>query len=245
MAVVNVRWPQLLHRFCRYVFLSVGLAALGYFIGVMVRASAGLDPWSVLSMGLTFHFPITFGRSSQLQGVVIIAIAWMLGRAPTLATLLNMYLVGAAYDAFDRWGWLPAPAGTVWESALLLAVAVLGMSFAGTWYMHANLGAGPRDSLFLALVERTGFRISVVQWGLLAIATLIGVLLGGPVGAGTVVAVVATGPCQEIWFRLFGWIARQPWSFRIVQDPVRRRPGEGAATPARARRGAPGPSPGA
>ncbi|MBX6350704.1 MAG: hypothetical protein IRZ11_04245 [Clostridia bacterium] len=215
--------PGWLRGMLRYAYLVMGLVELGYGLGILVRANAGLDPWSVLTMGFTHVLPVTFGRSSQILGIFIIAIAWLLGRRPTLATLVNMYVVGAAYDAFDRWGWLPPPAATPAQSALLLALGVLATTFAGTWYMHANLGAGPRDSLFLALVERTGYRISVVQWGLQGLVTVVGYLLGGPVGVGTAVAVAAAGPCQELWFRAFRWASAQPWTFGLVEDPVRRR----------------------
>ena len=73
-------------------------------------------------------------------------------------------------------------------------IAVIGL--ASALYIGANFGAGPRDSLMLAIVHR-GPRISVASWAIRSRALSLGFALGGPVGIGTVLFALGLGPCIE------------------------------------------------
>lgn len=60
------------------------------------------------------------------------------------------------------------------------------MGYTQYLYMRAALGCGPRDTLLVGLSKRlTRIPTGVISIGLLSTATLIGYLLGGPVGIGT------------------------------------------------------------
>jgi uncharacterized membrane protein YczE len=73
-------------------------------------------------------------------------------------------------------------------------IAVIGL--ASALYIGASYGAGPRDSLMLAIVRR-GPRISVASWATQIGALSIGFAFGGPVGVGTVLFALGLGPCIE------------------------------------------------
>ena len=69
-------------------------------------------------------------------------------------------------------------------------------------YMIAALGCGPRDTLLVGLAKRLSrLPIGAVSIGLLSLATLIGWLLGGPVGVGTLICAFAQGPIMQFAFR--------------------------------------------
>jgi uncharacterized membrane protein YczE len=69
-------------------------------------------------------------------------------------------------------------------------------------YMIASLGCGPRDTLLVGLAKRVKMvPIGAVSIALLSTATLIGWLLGGPVGVGTLICAFATGPVMQMAFR--------------------------------------------
>src|SRR5690606_5615652 len=65
-------------------------------------------------------------------------------------------------------------------------------------YVSPRIGAGPRDSLMLILVEKTGLSITVVRAGIEVTVALVGWLLGGPVGVGTVAVALLTGRIVQI-----------------------------------------------
>ncbi len=69
-------------------------------------------------------------------------------------------------------------------------------------YMIASLGCGPRDTLLVGLAKRLKkLPIGAVSIGLLGSATLIGWLLGGPVGIGTLICAFLQGPIMQLSFR--------------------------------------------
>ena len=70
------------------------------------------------------------------------------------------------------------------------------IGLASALYIGASFGAGPRDSLMLALVQR-GPRISVASWAIQIGALTIGFAFGGSVGIGTVLFALGLGPCIE------------------------------------------------
>ena len=73
---------------------------------------------------------------------------------------------------------------------------ILVIGLASALYIGASFGAGPRDSLMLALVRR-GPRISVASWAIQIGALTIGFAFGGSVGIGTVLFALGLGPCIE------------------------------------------------
>jgi uncharacterized membrane protein YczE len=84
----------------------------------------------------------------------------------------------------------------------LLVVGLLCFGVGSALYIGANLGAGPRDSLMLVGSRRTGIRIGAVRAMLEISVLLVGFLLGGTVGVGTLVFAALIGPSVEASFWL-------------------------------------------
>ncbi|HEY8414505.1 MAG TPA: hypothetical protein VIK99_01910 [Thermaerobacter sp.] len=151
-----------------------------------------------------------------------------------------MTLVGLLTDAIPAWGWLPDPdaVSPAAPSGFRLAYGLGGVLVLGVgigWYITANLGAGPRDSLMLALTRRTGKPVGTVRTALELAALVLGWALGGEVGIGTLVTAVTLGWVVQGSLWVFH---RLPFSFGFDVGP---RPGPG---PARAGEGPAGRSPG-
>ena len=92
-------------------------------------------------------------------------------------------------------------------------VALCGL--ASAMYIGAQLGRGPRDGLMTGLVRRTGLSIRVVRTALEVAVVLIGLVLGGVLGLGTVLYALGIGPLTQLM--LPAWI--------VELDPHRRRVG--------------------
>ena len=67
------------------------------------------------------------------------------------------------------------------------------------------MGAGPRDGLMMGLVQKTGRPVSTVRGIIEMTVLVIGNLLGGPVGIGTVISGVTVGYSVQFAFRLGGY----------------------------------------
>jgi uncharacterized membrane protein YczE len=80
---------------------------------------------------------------------------------------------------------------------------ILIQGIATAVYIGVDAGAGPRDSLMLAIHRTTGISIRLARGAIEVIVVLIGWLLGGPLGFGTVIFALLIGPSVQWAFRLF------------------------------------------
>ncbi|MDQ7794456.1 MAG: membrane protein [bacterium] len=204
-----------------------GLILIGFFFvlaygyALIIEARLGVAPWVTLHIGLTNHLPLTVGRATQLVGLAVILLALALGVRPRIGTWLNMILVGYFLDLVMAAGLLPPASGPArsWLY-LFLGSVVMGLGVAG--YLSAGFGAGPRDSLMLGLTRITGRPVGGVRTGLELAALGTGYLLGGPVGAGTVISALLGGPALQFWLALLGPVARTRLGGRLLSPPAAR-----------------------
>jgi uncharacterized membrane protein YczE len=179
----------------RFASLIAALFLYGWGELLTVRADVGLGPWDVLHQAIADHTGWSFGVAVVAVSFTVLVLAAALGERPGIATLLNALIVGSSFDLFDRLNLAPHLHGGAGGVALDVAgIAVIGL--ASALYIGANFGAGPRDSLMLAIVHR-GPRIAVASWAIQIAALSLGFALGGPVGIGTILVALGLGPCME------------------------------------------------
>jgi len=174
----------------RLVQLLIGLWLFGTGEGLIVLAGLGNSPWTVLAQGVSVQTPLSIGVATILISAIVVAAWGLLQEMPGLGTVLNAVLVGIAIDVTLQV--VPSPAG-VWRAVALLGGIAL-VSLASGLYLTARLGPGPRDGLMTAIVRRTGRSFRLVRVTLELSALLIGALLGGTVGIGTVAFALLIGP---------------------------------------------------
>ncbi|MFN3007302.1 YczE/YyaS/YitT family protein [Mycolicibacterium wolinskyi] len=183
----------------RGTLLITGLIGYGFSMGMMVRAGLGLDPWDVFHQGLTRHTPMTIGIASAVVGVVVL-LAWIpLRNRPGIGTVANVIVIAITVDA--TLALLPAPSAMPARIAMMVGAVVLN-AVATVLYIGAGLGPGPRDGLMTGLVARTGLSVRLVRTAIEATVLVIGWLLGGTVGVGTVVYAFGIGPLVQLFLRL-------------------------------------------
>ncbi|HVE97641.1 MAG TPA: hypothetical protein VNA12_00485 [Mycobacteriales bacterium] len=188
----------------RLLQLVTGLTACAVGIVMTLRSGLGVSPWDVLHGGVAERTGIAFGTVVQLVGLVVLALGVLLGGVrPGLGTFANIALIGTVENVLLDAGWLAGldERGLVIRSAVLLAgVAVIG--FGAALYIGAHLGAGPRDSLMVALHVRSGRSVGLARTVVEIVALVVGLLLGGPFGVGTVLYAVGIGAAVQLWFRV-------------------------------------------
>jgi uncharacterized protein len=167
----------------RWLFFLFGLMVMSFGIALMIRAELGIAPWEVLHVGLMQQFGLTVGSWSILTGVAILIGSGLLLREwPKVGAVVNMILVGVFIDLFLFI--LPTvDQMTIRWTMLLASIFINGYGIG--LYIAPGLGAGPRDSLMLALNKRTGWSVQRVRIVLEITVLTVGWLLGGPVFLGT------------------------------------------------------------
>lgn len=185
--------------FARLSRLVVGLLLYGFTMALMVQAGLGLDPWDVFHEGLTHHVPLTFGQVVIVVGAIVLLLWIPLRQRPGIGTVLNVVLIGLAADAGIA---LIPPPDEMWARVVLMLVGIVGNGLAGALYISAELGPGPRDGLWVALVARTRLSVRLVRTAIEASVLVAGFLLGGTVGAGTVLYALAIGPLVQFFLEV-------------------------------------------
>lgn len=170
-------------------------------IVALLESRLGLSPWDVLHQGIARHSPLSFGEANIAVGVVVVAAAAALGARIGVGTVANAVLVGTFVDLQLRLDWVRqlAHGPLAGRIGLLgLGISVIGVGTA--LYIGAAMGAGPRDSLMLALSRRTGVRVGAVRAAIELAALGGGFALGGIVGVGTLAFALLVGPAVEASF---------------------------------------------
>ena len=178
-------------------------SALGLFIfsiGVYltIQANIGLAPWDCLSMGVSAHIGFSYGIVHTAISIAILVIDILLKEKIGYGTILDALLVGNYVDWITYFDPVPV-SESIPVSILMVIIGLLIMGYGQYFYMAAAQGCGPRDSLLIALGKRfPRTPIGVVQTVMVGIALLIGWLLGGPVGIGTVISVFGMGTALQL-----------------------------------------------
>jgi uncharacterized membrane protein YczE len=185
---MGARWRPTPHQL---VQVLIGLWLFGMGEALVVASELGNSPWTVLAEGVSRHTPLSIGAATLVISFVVL-LCWIpLRELPGLGTLLNAVIIGVSIDA--TLALLPhLNALAVRWVALLGGIALVG--FASGLYLTAALGPGPRDGLMTGFVGRTGGSVRVVRCVIELVVVAVGFLLGGTVGAITVLYALAIGP---------------------------------------------------
>lgn len=172
------------------VVTAFGCALIAVGVVGLLEAELGVDPYTVFIDGIAAMFELPIGVALLTAGAVMTSAAWLLGRPPTAGLTMTIGLVAVVVSIVG--GVAPTPSSLVGRTIVMIGAVVLVSIGVGV-YRSVQWAEGPLDALPQALGDRLGrptLMFAVVQAALLAI----GWAMGGQIGIGTVVSVVALGP---------------------------------------------------
>ena len=192
----------------RLARLMWGLFLFALGIAITLNAQIGYAPWDTFHVGLSTTIGISIGTASISVGLVIMLLTVSLREKIGLGTILNMFAIGSFLDLILALNILPvAPNLPLGIAMLILGLIII--SFGSYFYMDSGFGAGPRDSLMVALTRKTRLPIGVCRAGIEGFALFLGWRLGGMVGVGTILSVFLTGFFVQWTFKLMKFDATQ------------------------------------
>nr|WP_241481448.1 YitT family protein [Mesobacillus campisalis] len=177
----------------RWSFFVFGLMVLALGVALTVKGKLlGIGPWDVLHYGLSLKIGLTIGSWSILTGFLLLAAsALATKKIPQIGAFLNMLLLGIFIDVFI---WLLPSIDSVIGAVISFILGIVLIGYGIGLYVSADLGSGPRDSIMIMLVAKTGWSIQWVRNGMELFVLILGWILGGPVGIGTVIIAFFLGP---------------------------------------------------
>jgi uncharacterized membrane protein YczE len=178
----------------RAVLLLGGSLTIASAVAIMLWNQFGPGPLDVFigAVRNATGMPLTFAVWATIG--VLTLVAWALGRRPGPATLAMPLVIGPTMQVllgelqrFDPPGWLAAKLA-IQAGAVALAGVGAGAVIA------SRLGSGTGELLAAAASDRTGGSEPRLRVVLELSFLLFGVLLGGPIGLGTLVVALGIGP---------------------------------------------------
>ena len=151
-------------------------------------------------MALTYHTPITLGESSIGVALLVVLLDLILKEPLGWGTIANSIFIGIWVDALRPY--VPAVPELLPFQITYLLTGTLIMGFATAIYIGVDAGAGPRDTLMLAISRISKVSIRVARTCLEVTVVVVGWLLGGPAWLGTLIAALAIGPAVQFAFRI-------------------------------------------
>ncbi|CAN1507969.1 COG2364 Predicted membrane protein [Candidatus Nanopelagicaceae bacterium] len=174
----------------RVSVLFFGLFIFGLGDSLLIQSEIGNAPWSVLAQGISHRLDITMGWSTFAISSLVLLLWIPLREKPGFGTLSNIALIAAAIQV----GVTVFPTPDSYFVGIIYCLIGIGMVGVGSsLYITCGLGPGPRDGLMTALHHRSGIRIGRVRLGIEGSVLVMGWLLGGTVGLGTLLFATLIG----------------------------------------------------
>ena len=181
-------------------YLCLGLIFFGFGEGLLIVSGVGASPWNVLHQGIAVNLGLSIGTIAFLVSFFVLLLWFFLDQKIGMGTIINFIIIAIMIDVtiyyFDK------PNNFCLQLAMVFA-GILIVGFGTAMYLIANLGAGPRDGLMTGLQKKTNTPIALVRTSIEIIVVLLGWLLGGIVGVGTLFYALGIGAAVALCLNLF------------------------------------------
>lgn len=188
----------------RYFKLILGLFLFAVGTVITINANLGYSPWDVFHQGLGNIFGIKIGTANVIVGVSIVLIEMLRGIKPGIGTILNMLLIGLFMNIIMSINIIPT-FSNMYIRILTIPVGMLIIGLGSYFYIGAGFGAGPRDGLMIFLIQKTNKSIRFIRNSIEITVLIIGYILRGPVGVGTVIISLGLGYAVQFVFSIFNF----------------------------------------
>lgn len=189
------------HLGARFARLVTGLVLFGLGIACMARANLGLGPWSALNDGISRHVGLPLGSVDMLLSLPILLLWLPLRERPGPGTILASVVIGGSTNVGLG---LLLPVEALPLQILLLMVGTTLAAIGSALYLSTNLGPGSRDGLMTGIQRCFGWSVVPVRTSIEGSVLIVGAVLGGSVGVGTVVFALTIGPGLALAYRRIG-----------------------------------------
>lgn len=184
------------HGLKRMGIMTMSILLMGFAVSVFSYSGMGVDPYTALNMSISEKLGISFGFWQMcLNGAILILVGIVSKKLISVGTVFNMIGVGyvcefftSIYDAI-----LPEEKSLIIR-IICMALGVFLLSLSASLYFNCNLGVSPYDALGFVMEEKTKLKYKWCRVATDLVCTIGALVMGGPVGVGTIVTAFFMGP---------------------------------------------------
>ena len=182
---------------------AFGLFGFGVGVYLTIQANIGVAPWDTFYLGINKVTGIQYGNISIAASIIIILIdVFVLKERIGIGTLLDAVVVGKTVDLMNWLNLVPAQQNMI-VGIILMLIGLFIMGFSQYLYMQAGLSCGPRDSMLVGISKKIPkVKVGYIGTAILITVFILGWLLDGPIGVGTIIAVALQGTLMQVAFNI-------------------------------------------
>ena len=189
------------HVLKKTIRLVIGVILCASSTVFMLNSKLGLLPWDVFHQGISNITTMTIGQANIAVSFAIIFLSLALGEKVGIGTIVSIIAVGKIIDIINDIKIIPV-ADNIFTGIIMLIIGMLVMGYGCYLYMGCGLGCGPRDSLMIGLSKKINKPVKMIKTIIEVTALIIGIILGGKFGIGTVISALGVGVFMQIIFKL-------------------------------------------
>ena len=197
--------------------LIIGVILCGSSTVFMLNSNLGLLPWDVFHQGISNITKMTIGQANIAVSFAIILLSIALGEKVGIGTIVNIIVIGKIIDVINYMNIIPV-SDNIFTGIVMLIIGMLVMGYGCYLYMGCGLGCGPRDSLMIGLSKKINKPVKMIKTIIEVTALIIGIILGGKFGIGTVISALGVGVFMQIIFKLNKFDAVQTKQKSIIES---------------------------
>ena len=193
-------------KLLRVVILMVGLTIAHFGVTLFLLSDLGADPFNVLVQGifrttggLSGAGFLTHGNVHRILCFLIILVLLVVDRKYIkIGTILCMFCGGPIIDFFTIiLSGIFAAFPMLWFKVIMLALGCVILAFGMTIVIKSDAGTGPNDLVALVISEKTSIKFSIVRVVTDVLFVIVGFILGGVFGVGTIICACLVGPVAD------------------------------------------------
>lgn len=179
-----------------------GVLVAGISVGLFRRSVFGTDPFQVLVNGISNHITFaSFGTVYMCINLLMLAAIFFLDKHYIgIATFINIFLLGYVVQfSDDVVGKIIGDTPSMLTRIILLIAGVVILCFASAMYFTANLGVSTYDAVSLIMTDKKLGKFKYLRIATDVFCVVVGFLLGGIVGVGTIITAFFMGPLIDFF----------------------------------------------
>ncbi|MDU5111494.1 MAG: hypothetical protein E6248_13695 [Clostridium sp.] len=181
--------------------LMIGFILCASSTVFMLNSNLGLSPWDVFHQGISNVTGLTIGQANILSSIIVIITGIGFKQRIGIGTLLNIVMIGKFVDIIDESNIIPM-ANNLAVGIIMMMIGMFVMGYGCYLYIGCELGCGPRDGVMVGLSSKLKKPIKLIRSSIEIFVLVIGFILGGKVGIGTLISAIFIGYCIQIVFKL-------------------------------------------
>ena len=190
---------RLLRLFASWILVAIG-------VPMLIEAELGVAPFDVFNTGMGNATGWSLGICFIVDAMIFFAIGTALGARPGWGSILGTTVIGPMVNVVLSV--IPKQQAMVPRLALLIGGTLI-LAVAICLVVTTELGAGPTEVVMLGLIHR-GMEIVPARWIADGTPLVVGTLLGGALGPGTLLFALTMGPMVKFGLRRLKYETRRP-----------------------------------